>query len=307
MDLTTTINNEKEEVKCLSNFNFSVLCTSSKQVEEVLNCRRRNKKVCNIFQFTDGYDYWKQVCLQESLNDLEEGDYGYEYQGGHSNNCLKNQYDDGDLIGYEMALFKKGHGILITFIVKDGSVYDWVWGDVFEYILEYKNFKSAYLKESGIILYYSDFNNLIENIINKESFVSLTNVFVSSFKITKTIFNIDLEEDSNYEKLLKNTKEIISSSDFIQNLGNFIKIDGLGYNFLIRKSTISYITINTVYVNENNIDNFNGLDIDEPVGSEVLIYLITQERPVQIHFYENELTEMCYNRLINIVLNNGTR
>lgn len=306
MDLIKSINNEKEKVKCLNNFNFSVLCTSSKEVEEVLNCKRRNEKVYNIFQFTDEYYYWKQVCLQESLNNLEEGDYGYEYQGGHSNDCLKNQYDNGDLFGYEMALFKKGHGILIIFKVINGRVYDWVWYDSFEYIPQYRKLKSEDLEELGIILSYSDFNSLIEN-IEKNSFCSLTNSLVSSFQITKTVFNIYPEEDSNYEKLLKNTKEIISSSDFIQNLGNFIKINGLGYNFLIRKSTISYITINTVYVNENNIDNFNGLDIDEPVGSEVLIYLITQERPVQIHFYENELTEMCYNRLINIVLNNGTR
>lgn len=294
---------EKEEVKCNYMFNFSVLCISSKQVEEVLNCKRRNKKVCNTFQFTDEYDHWSQVCLQESLNDLEEGEYGYEYQGGHSNDPLKNQYDNGDLSGYKEALFKRGHSILITFMVEDGSVYDWTWGDSF---MCKKLDESEFLEDSGTILSYSDFNSLIENIINK-NLLSLNDVFVSSFQITKTIFNIDPEEESNnHIRLFENTKEVISSSDFIQDLGNFIKINGLGYNFLIRKSTISCINLHTVYVNKDNIDNFNELDINEPVGDEVLICLTTQEQPIRIHFivdrgelYEDELAELCYNRLMN--------
>lgn len=303
---TVDNSDEKEEIKCVDSFKFSVLCTSSKQVEEVLNCKRRNKKVRDIFQFTEEYYYWSQVCLQNDLNDLEEGEYGYEYQGGHSNDWLRNQYDNGDLSGYENALFKKGHSILITFKVEDGRAYDWVWDDLFNYTIKSENLE----EKLGIILSYSDFNSLIES-IEKDSFYSLTNSLVSSFQITKTIFNIDPEEEnSNYErhdKLLENAKEDISSPDFIQDLGNFIKINGLGYNFLIRKSTINCIKLHTVYVNEDNIDNFDKLDIGELVGNEVLIYLAIQEQPIRIHFivdsdeelYEDELAELCYSRLMN--------
>lgn len=257
-------------------FNFSVLCGSPQDLSNVLNYGD------DIFIHNDSYSDFKYTYLQNALNDLDEDEYGYEFQGGHSDDYLKNQYDNGDVDAYENALFQDGHKIYIKFFVKNGAVKEWVWGDIEAYKPTDKNFDEN-IKELGVLISYFDFENLIEKIdndkITRGAFYEST---VQSIQTLKYDFNNSGRIfDEQWDITFTHFENILSSQDFVQDMGKFVIINGADYHFIIKKSEILSLELieGEVFIQTSK-------------GTKVLNFEIGGE-------YNSDLAQLCYARLMN--------
>lgn len=257
-------------------FNFTVLCMSPQDLSNVLDYDD------DIFIHNDDYYEFKYTYLQNALNDLDVNEYGYEFQGGHSDDYLKNQYDNGDVDAYENALFQDGHKIYITFSVKNGAVKDWVWGDIKEYKPTDKNFDEN-VEKMGVLISYFDFENLIEKIkndkITRETFHELV---VQSIQTLKYDFNNPSTIiDKKWNETFTHFENILSSQDFVQDIGKFVIINGADYHFIIKKNEILSLELieGEVFIQTSK-------------GTKVLNFEVGEK-------YNSDLAQLCYARLMN--------
>lgn len=257
-------------------FNFTVLCMSPQDVSNVLNYSD------DIFIHGDDYSNFKGIYLQDELNDLDVGEYGYEFQGGHTNDPFFNQYDNGDVDAYENALFQNEHKLYIIFYVKNGAIENWKWGDIDEYKPTDEKFDEK-IKDLGVLISYHDFENLIEKIkndkINRETFYESV---VQSIQTLKYDFNNPSTIiDKKWNETFTHFENILSSQDFVQDIGKYVIINGADYHFIIKKSEIL------------SLELIEGeIFIQTSKGTKVLNFKVGEK-------YNSDLAQLCYARLMN--------
>ncbi len=257
-------------------FNFTVLCMSPQDLTNVINYSD------DIFIHGDDYAILKYRHIQEELNDLDKDEYGYEFQGGHTNDSFFNQYDNGDVNAYENALFQDEHKIFITFYVKNGVIEDWRWGDIAIYEPTDKNFDEN-IKDLGVLISYNDFENLIEKIKNdKITIETFHESVVQSIQTLKYDFNNSSTIiDKKWKKTFTHIENILSSQDFVQDIGKFVIINGADYHFIIKKSEILSLELieGEVFIQTSK-------------GTKVLNFEVGGK-------YNSDLAQLCYARLMN--------
>ena len=253
-------------------FNFTVLCMSPKELPDVLNYSD------DIFIHGDDYATFKWTCLQNTLDDLDGHEYGYEFQGGHTNDPIFNQYDNGDVDAYENALFQNGHKLYIIFYVTNGAIEKWEWGDIQRYNPTDENFDED-IKDLGVLISYYDFTKLIEKIKNdKITIETFHESVVQSIQTLKYDFN---NPSTIIDGTFTRFENILSSQDFVQDIGKFVIINGADYHFIIKKSEILSLELikGEVFIQTSN-------------GKKVLNFEVGGK-------YNSDLAQLCYARLMN--------
>ena len=257
-------------------FNFTVLCTSPQALANVINYSD------DIFIHGNDYAQMKYVHILNELNDLDVDEYGYEFQGGHTDDPIFNQYDNGDVDAYENALFQDEHKIFITFYVKNGAIEDWSWGDIAIYKPTDENFDEN-IKKMGVLISSEDFENLIEKIKNdKITIETFHESVVQSIQTLKYDFNNpSIIIDKKWNETFTHFENILSSQDFVQDIGKFVIINGADYHFIIKKSEILSLELieGEIFIQTSN-------------GTKVLNFEVGGE-------YNSDLAQLCYARLMN--------
>lgn len=253
-------------------FNFTVLCMSPQELQDVLNYSD------DIFIHGDNYAIFKWTCLQNTLDELGEHEYGYEFQGGHTNDSYFNQYDTGGVGAYEDALFQNEHKLYIKFYVTNGAIEKWVWDDIERYNPTDENFDED-IKDLGVLISYWDFTKLIEKIKNdKITIETFHESVVQSIQTLKYDFN---NTSTTIDGTFTHFENILSSQDFVQDIGKFVIINGATYHLIIKKSEILTLELikGEVFIQTSN-------------GTKVLNFKVGGK-------YNSDLAQLCYARLMN--------
>lgn len=289
----------------MEKIHLSVVCKSESEVEDVLNSNVINEK---IFKYKDNYQYWNDVCLPSSLSELNEGDYGYEYKS----KCNDIWDGDGNVDGWKRCIFENDNCAIIIFDIDKGYVYDWTWDTNFSIRNELFNYKQL---NNG---HYEKYKEIFINLINYDEFIKFREDTTNIEKITEQqILNYNIidfmdiiSSNKNVDDIEQKTQNTLNNK-VIKDCGRFIIIDNEKYNLnmTIRKTAVNCIKIEPQFVTEDDtelIDEYN-LEVDEPLGNVVLIYLNNKVEPIKISFingypfYNDELTKQFYDKLVNDV------
>ena len=289
----------------MEKFYLSVVCKSESEVEDVLNSNVINKK---IFNYKDNYQYWVDECLPSSLSELEEGDCGYEYKSKWNDVWG----GDGDIDGWRRCIFKKDNCAIISFRVDidKGYICDWVWGVNSNIRTELSNYKQL---NNG---HYENYKNIFINLINYDEFIKFRKNTTNIKKITKQqILNYNIIDfmdviypsNKTVDDIEHKTENTLDNK-VIKERGQFIIIDNEKYNITIRKTAVNCIKIEPQFVTEDDTELINeyDLEVDEPLGNAVLIYLNNMVEPIKISFFDiyphnDELIKQFYDKLVNYV------
>lgn len=287
----------------MEKFYLSVVCKSESEVEDVLNSNVINEK---IFKYKDDYQYWVDNCLPVSLSELEEGDYGYEYKSKWNDTWG----GDGDIDGWTRCIFENDNCAIIIFDIDKGYIYDWRWGANFIIGNELSNYKQL---NNG---HYEKYKKQFINLIDYDEFIKFRKDTTNIKKITEQqILNYNIIDfmdviypsNKNVDDIEQKTENTLDNKVFKER-GQFIIIDNEKYNITIRKTAVNCIKIEPQFVTEDDtelIDEYD-LEVDEPLGNAILIYLNNMVEPIKISFFDiyphnDELIKQFYDKLVNDV------